>query len=278
MSDLGPLFSLVDAFAERMWGVGNVIFEDINGDFFATLPSPSKKNASSEEEDLLWNIRNMELRYACENEMMEAVSKGQTHKAAIAMGNLSSFPFEQRVADPVRNVKNYGIIMNTLLRKAAQTGGVHPVYLDSTSSAYAQQIEQIDSLDKVPALLKEMFEAYCRLVRKNNMKHYSPQVQKAITFIDSDLAATLNLRSISQALNISSSYLSATFKKETGQTLTEFINRKRIHYAKQLLTSTHLQIQTIAQHCGILDVHYFSKVFKRITGQTPRQYRDNQMR
>lgn len=275
MPDLTLLFSLVDAFAERMWGIGNVILEDINSDL-PTMPlSQNRKNTSSEEEDLLLNIRNVELRYACENEIMEAVSKGQAHKAAIAMEGLSGFPFEQRVADPVRNAKNCSIIMNTLLRKAAQKGGVHPVYLDSTSSAFAQQIEQIESLDKLPALLKEMFETYCRLVRKNTMKHYSPPVQKAITYIDSDLSATLNLRNISKALNISSSYLSATFKKETGQTLTEFINQQRILYAKQLLAQTQLQIQTIAQHCGILDVHYFSKVFKRIVGQTPRQYRDN---
>ena len=41
----------------------------------------------------------------------------------------------------------------------------------------------------------------------------------------------------------------------------------------ELLRTTKLQIQTIAQHCGIMDVHYFSRIFKKVTGQTPKEYR-----
>ena len=107
------------------------------------------------------------------------------------------------------------------------------------------------------------------------MKDYSPLTQRAITFIDTDLAADLSLRTISHALNISSSYLSTSFKKETGQTITDYINRRRISHAKHLLRSTALQVQTVAQQCGIIDVHYFSKVFKKIVGITPKQYRQN---
>ena len=46
----------------------------------------------------------------------------------------------------------------------------------------------------------------------------------------------------------------------------------------RLLATTKLQIQTIAQHCGILDVHYFSKVFKKSVGVTPKQYRETQQK
>ena len=62
--------------------------------------------------------------------------------------------------------------------------------------------------------------------------------------------------------------------KETGVTLTEFVSKKRIDHAAFLLTSTNLQIQTIAQHCGIFDVNYFTKTFKKITGKTPKEYRE----
>lgn len=106
------------------------------------------------------------------------------------------------------------------------------------------------------------------------MKDYSPPVQKAVAFIDTDLTGNLSLSTISQTLNISSSYLSTLFKKETGQTLTDYISHRRINYAKHLLETTRLQVQTVAQHCGIVDVQYFSKIFKRITGVTPKQYRE----
>lgn len=278
LPDASHLFVLLDSFAERIWGINGFSVEDIDQDLFMPLSALNQNNVSSEEEDTLWRMKSVEQRYAYENELMTAVSKGQLHKADMLLANFSTFSFEQRVADPVRNARNYCIIMNTLLRKAAEEGGVHPMHLDSTSSAYAVKIEQTHSLDVMPSLMAEMFRAYCRLVRKHAMKDYSPPVQKALIYIDANLTGNLNLSSLADTLNVSSSYLSTLFKKETGHTLTEYINTRRIKHAKHLLESTRLQIQTVAQHCGIMDVQYFSRVFKRIAGMTPKEYRDSTKR
>lgn len=274
LPDNSHMFALLETFCDRLWGVDGYALEDINRDAAATQGLLPQKKSSPDEKDTLWNMRSMELRYSYENELIDAVSKGHSHKADLLLSNFSAFSFEQRLSDPVRNAKNYCIIMNTLLRKAAEKGGVHPVYLDSASSAFAAKIEQISILDHVLPLMQEMFRAYCRLVRKHSMRDYSPPVQKAITYIDTDLTGNLSLRTLSQALNISSSYLSTLFKKETGQTLTDYISHRRVNHAKHLLETTRLQVQTVAQHCGIVDVQYFSKIFKRITGMTPKEYRD----
>lgn len=74
---------------------------------------------------------------------------------------------------------------------------------------------------------------------------------------------------------ISKSYLSSLFKKETDMTITDYVNHKRIQYASVLLSTTHLQIQTVAQHCGMMDVQYFSRLFKKIKGESPVEYRQN---
>ena len=107
------------------------------------------------------------------------------------------------------------------------------------------------------------------------MKHFSPPVQKAIIYIDSDLTANLSLSAIAEAQNVSASYLSWLFKQETGETLTDHVNKKRVKLATKLLETTNLQIQTIAQYCGILDVQYFSKVFKKYVGKSPKKYRES---
>lgn len=275
LPETSHLFLLLEAFYEHLWGANSYNVEYLDRESFPALPLLSEKKTSSEDEDALWRMKSMEQRYTYENELMRAVSKGQVHKANTLLGNFSTFFFEQRVTDPVRNTKNYCIIMNTLLRKAAEQGGVHPIYLDSVSSAYATRIEQMLSMDAVMELMPEMFRAYCRLVRKHAMQDYSPPVQQALICIDTNLAGNLSLRFLSESLNISSSYLSTIFKKETGQTLTDYIAQRRIDQAKDLLKATRLQIQTIAQHCGIMDVHYFSKIFKKLTGQTPKEYRDS---
>ena len=121
--------------------------------------------------------------------------------------------------------------------------------------------------------MSEMFKTYCRLVRKHTFTNLSPTVRRAILYIDSDLSRELSLSSVAEHLNLSAAYLSAIFKKELGKTITDFINERRISHAKLLLKTTALQIQTVAAHCGFLDVHYFSRVFKKIVGKTPKSYR-----
>ena len=122
--------------------------------------------------------------------------------------------------------------------------------------------------------MQKMFRAYCRLVRKHRIQHLSPVVQKTVLIIDSDLSADLSLSSLAASQSVSAGYLSSVFKKETGKTLSEYIREKRVKHASHLLKTTNLQIQTVALHCGIMDVHYFSKIFKKETGLAPKEYRE----
>jgi YesN/AraC family two-component response regulator len=74
--------------------------------------------------------------------------------------------------------------------------------------------------------------------------------------------------------NISAAYLSTLFKKETGVTLTDYVNKRRVDYAIFLLNTTQLQIQTIAGYCGVTDVNYFTRIFKKYHGMTPLKYKE----
>jgi len=269
------LAALVDSFGERLWGSGEAFaVVDINQEL-SGVPAAlaDHENPPSPEETEL-TMKMMEERYAYENELMNAVRQGQSHKAGLIFKSFTQLSFQQRLSDQVRNMKNYCIIMNTLLRKAAEQGGVHPVYLDRMSSAFAQKIEQLSSQVSVGELMEEMFRSYCRLVRRNSMQQYSPPVQKAIIHIDSDLTADLSLKALAEIQNINASYLSSLFRRETGQTVTDHVNHKRIDHAAHLLRSTRLQIQTVAQYSGIPDVNYFSKIFKKYTGMTPKEFRE----
>ena len=270
MPENNQMLILIDTLAECMWGKDNYSFcdqSDTDGDFV----SIAQKDVGYIEQGV--DMKVMEARYAFENQLMDAVTHGQIHKAEILFSNFGELHFDQRISDNLRNLKNYSIICNTLLRKAAERGGVHPIHLDSTSSSFARKIESTPSVSEIPHLMKDMFNAYCRLVKKHSIKQFSAPVQKAVTTICADLTADLSLCRLADMQGISSGYLSAIFKKETGQTVTDFVNQKRMQYAVQLLGETTLQVQTVAQHCGFLDVHYFSKVFKKYVGKTPKEYR-----
>lgn len=272
--DLNSFNVLLHTFGETIWGSSEDFnMEDIN-DFFADDMKWQQMSVESRQaENTLQHMQLIEDRYKAEKELLKAVSQGLTHKVETMLSSLPGVAFEQRVADPIRNIKNYGITCNTLLRRAAEEGAVHPVYLDQISDGYARRIERITSIKEGQRLILEMFRAYCRLVNKHSMKPYSPPVQRAIIYIDSNLSEELSVKKLAQVQNMNASYLSTLFKKEVGQTITEYISQSRIKTAIQLLTTTKLQIQAIAQHCGITDVNYFSKVFKKYTTKTPKEYR-----
>lgn len=270
------LFGLVNTFAESIWGgfdrftVKSEKRTVDSGKLKSIFDDMKPKN-----DDPQFTIALLEKRYAKETEMLSAVSKGMINKADIMINNTALINIEQRVPDPIRSFKNYTIVFNTLLRKAVEYGGVHPVYIDSISSDYAKRIETVNSVESGIKLQREMVHNYCLLVKEHSMRGYSQPVKKIMLHIDLDLAADLSLKAISKILNMNPSYLSALFKKETGQTLTEYVTKKRMRHAADLLSSTTLQVQTVAQQCGIMDVNYFTKAFKKETGKTPTEYRNS---
>ena len=269
------ILAMVHTFADFLWnGSENYDSLDITRNipvFFSSAPLLAKPtNADSN-----FNIKHMEKRYDFENELMVAISQGNTQKAEQMLSGFSSLSFEKRIPDRLRNMKNYCIIMNTLFRKAAETGGVHPVYLDRVSSEFAKRIEELLSTHNIKNFMLEIVRTYCQLVKRQSVKNYSPLVRAAIIKIENDLTCDLSLSAIAKLNNVSPNYFSAIFKNETGQTLTEYVTQKRLSHAKYLLKNTNLQIQTIAQHCGILDFHYFCRTFKKNIGITPTEYRNN---
>ena len=228
-----------------------------------------------ESDNSALSLEIIEQNYQNERRLIEAVSKGKLHKVDMIASSILNQGTEERLADSVRNRKNYLIILNTLLRKAAEFGEVHPLHINRLSSAFAKKIEELCTVDDSLNLQKEMICKYCLLVKEHSLKKYSHLIGRVITLISFDLTADLSLKHISSLMNVNASYLSATFKKECGETLTEYVNRKRMETAAFILSHSDKQIQVVAEECGILDVNYFIKLFKKQYGMTPTQYRED---
>lgn len=270
-----PIFIMINVLGETLWGKNNAYeIIDMNQALSSSAGTYTTASEAESPKDLLLRMRALENRYAYENELMELISLGLSRRAELMLRGFSLQTMEHRNADPVRNIKNYAIISNTLMRKAAERGGVHPVYLDRTSSAFARRTETITDFTDGRTLMLDMVHSYCRLVRKHSASHYSPFIQKTVAYIDANLAGDLSLHTLASLQNLNASYLSALFHKETGKTLTDYVTAQRLDSAGKLLRTTHLQVQTIAQYCGITDSNYFSKLFKKHYGLTPLQFRE----
>ena len=271
--DENCILSVLTTFGEFIWdGIDRFSFSDISRTHFAVSKKLYDADAQASDPHA---IDTLEMRYRFENELISAVEHGNLGKAEQMMANIPILAFEMRIPDQLRSIKNYCIIMNTLFRKAVENGGVHPVYINALSSEFARRIESLHAVSMAQKLMPEITKAYCELVKEHATKNYSPMIKKAVLKIESDLLGDLSLKSFSESSKVSPEYFSAAFKRETGSTLTQFVKAKRIETAKHLLRNSDLQIQTVAQHCGIYDFHYFCRIFKQITGITPSEYRNS---
>ncbi len=98
-------------------------------------------------------------------------------------------------------------------------------------------------------------------------------VKNAAEYISQHFSEDISLASVAENLHVNTSYLSTLFRQVTGMTFKEHLNRVRIEEAARLLSNTDYPVMQIAIACGYKDQSYFTKVFKKQTGLTPKQYR-----
>lgn len=98
-------------------------------------------------------------------------------------------------------------------------------------------------------------------------------VEKVCKLIRENLAQDLQRDELAAMVHVSPGYLGRIFKKETGLSLSDYITRKRMNMAKQLLSKTSLSITAISSRVGISYSSYFTKIFKEQFGITPQEYR-----
>jgi two-component system response regulator YesN len=106
-------------------------------------------------------------------------------------------------------------------------------------------------------------------------QHQTALVHTARAYIDAHYSSPeLSLANVAHHVNLSPSHFSALFGRENGATFREYLTQVRIRHAQELLRGSSLRAFEIAEAVGYADPHYFSTVFKKETGRSPRAYRN----
>ena len=113
-----------------------------------------------------------------------------------------------------------------------------------------------------------------RQTKKNGMRYMSRKTKQAIEYMHKHYAEQISVESTAEAIGISKTYFSQTFKKETGYSFSEWMQKYRMQKACELLTNTNYKIYEISEMVGFTDQAYFSVTFKRLFGVSPYQFRE----
>ena len=149
---------------------------------------------------------------------------------------------------------------------------LHSAAIVPIASEYLNTIRLANDIFTLEQAVMQMFLTL-KLSLQDTAGIQGQLTEKAMQYIEENIAADLSLEQLADALHISASHLSRTFKKATGLSLTDYINQLRITKAKELLRGTDIYIYAISEMVGYHDATYFSSMFKKLVGVSPSEYR-----
>ena len=126
----------------------------------------------------------------------------------------------------------------------------------------------IEELEEYMGILMDMI---CKRCMEDTIISSLP-VRKAVNYINEYYSDKIGLEEIASKMNLTPEYVSRLFTKEMGKSFSDYLKEYRINKAKNMLAHDKLKIYEVAEKVGYSDPKYFCKIFKEVTGMTPKEY------
>jgi AraC-like DNA-binding protein len=152
-----------------------------------------------------------------------------------------------------------------------------PVSRERLESVYSgtkvMSSKQYDAMVKLLSIFAEHISVMSNRIVVHRENSESPVIRRAKEFIVENQAEDLSLGQVAKAVNTSIFYFCKMFRKYTGLNFTDYVSRIRVEKAKNLLLNRNLRVSEIAYEVGFQSLTHFNRVFKKIMGQSPTDYR-----
>jgi AraC-like DNA-binding protein len=178
-------------------------------------------------------------------------------------------------SDADRAFKDIFIFSTGVASRAALRGNLDFDTVNAMSDYYLKKIESFEGYRSIFLLLKQMFLDFAqKTARCRQPLTGSPIVRKILKEVSAHLYEKITATDISKLLGMNCSYLCRHFKRETGKTLSEYVNEVKTQEAQRLLTNTGMSIVQISGQLGYSSQNYFNTIFKKVAGMTPLEYKN----
>ena len=210
--------------------------------------------------------------YEKEKALITKLKTGDTEQAKALLNDLLGYVFFAE-GNNFEVVKSRALELSSLLSRAAIEGGATSDSVLKVNNQFLMSLQNITDLDDLCYKLQETIDVFT-----DCMFNYIPSkgneiTKKAIRYISQNFSRNFTLDEVADHVHLNPAYFSTLFKQSTGSSFKEYLNMVRIEESKRLLSNTDYSIIDISLATGFEDQSYFSKVFKKYTGLTPKQYR-----
>lgn len=219
-----------------------------------------------------------------ENVSAYPLEKEKELLSAIAVGDK---PLSQKLLNEIlghiffASGNDFGLIrarvleLIVLLSRASLEGGADIQQIFGLNYRYLNQLQDFQTLEELTPWLSRIMERFTDYVfNLTNVKH-KDVILKSIDYIRNNYMKKLTLDEVAAKVYLSPSYFSKIFKDEMNMNFNAYLNHIRIEMGKKLLGDPSISLVDVSNIVGFEDQSYFSKVFKKITGQSPKRYRES---
>ncbi|MGN0612749.1 MAG: helix-turn-helix domain-containing protein [Porcipelethomonas sp.] len=176
--------------------------------------------------------------------------------------------------DPLRNIKYHLVVSVAMITRFCIEGGMSPEESYSLSDKLIMRTDEAETVEQVHELHHKAIEEFCIAMNEIRIRGVnSLQIIKAIDYIKTHVSEKITINDIARHLKISVPYLSRLFKAETGENVSEYVVKRKIESALIMLKYSGKSIADISCYLNFSSQSYFTKVFKKYVGMTPKEYK-----
>ena len=210
--------------------------------------------------------------YDKERMLISKLKTGDIQESKALLNDLLGYVFFSQGSN-LEIVKSRSLELCSLLSRAAIEGGATSDSILKVNNQLLTVIPTINNMDDLCYKLQEAIDAFTDCMFEHVPTKNSDVIKKAIQYISKNYANNLSLELVANQVHLNPTYFSTLFKQSTGSSFKEYLNMVRIEESKRLLSNTDYALIDIAIATGFEDQSYFTKVFKKYTGLTPKQFR-----
>jgi two-component system response regulator YesN len=208
-----------------------------------------------------------------ENELLSAITEGDKQEASRLLNEILGYIFF--TAGGIFEVIRARILeLVVLLSRAALAGGAESEQIFGLNYKYITEINKFKNVDELCFWLTEIMKKFMNNMFRFNEVQHVDVIYKAIDYIRRNYMKKISLDDVALNVYLSPSYFSKIFKNEMKCNFSVYLNNVRIEHSKKLLLSNEVKLVDVAGIVGFENQSYFSKVFKKLTGGTPKKYRE----
>ena len=181
--------------------------------------------------------------------------------------------------NPLRNMIYHLVVAAGVISRICIIGGMDRDTAYTLSDIYIRKADNAKDTEEVLDLMAEMQIDYATRMRDiMKMDSVSMHIRKSIDYIYENLQKQITVSELAEREGLSTGYFSRLFIKETGMNVNQFINETKVKTAQNMLMYSDFSILDISTSLGFSSQSAFSSVFKRVSGVTPKVYRDKYYR